>query len=70
MVMYKTIRKESGLPPGTIVYSFMECDYGCASDATRNFGFGFETYISVTLNPEGKAPAFTMRESSLQEISS
>jgi len=69
MKTYRTKREESGIAAGTIVYDLMKCDFGCASDDTRNLGEGFIEYISVTLNPKGDYPGFTMRKKDLEVIS-
>lgn len=43
---------------GTIVYACAKCDYGCASDDTRHTG---RKHISVTLDPDGDYPFFTVQ---------
>lgn len=53
------------VPAGTTVYRFRFSDYGCAADDTAAFG---ETFISVTLDPEGGYPFFTVPESWLERI--
>lgn len=56
---------EAKAKAGTIVFDFMKCDYGLASDDTRAFGVA---HRSVTLNPEGGYPSFTVAERDIEEI--
>jgi hypothetical protein len=42
---------------GKAVYSILGCDYGCANDDSRHFGV---EHISVTLDPDGGYPFFTI----------
>jgi hypothetical protein len=53
------------VPVGTIVYDLKGWDYGLASDDTRFTGV---KHVSVTLDPEGDYPSFTIRQSDLKEI--
>jgi len=53
-----------GHPAGTIVYDPKGYDYGLAGDDTRITGI---EHVSVTLDPEGGYPTFTIRKSSLKE---
>src|SRR5262249_52283497 len=62
--------KESGTnsrdyPAGTICYDLMGHDYGLASDDTRITGM---QHVSVTLDPTGDYPSFTVVASSLEEL--
>ena len=52
-------------PVGTIVYDLRGYDYGLASDDTRHTGV---EHVSVTLNPEGDYPSFTIAKDSLREL--
>lgn len=49
---------------GQIVYTCKSYDYGCANDDTKFTGI---KHISVTLDPEGKYPFFTIPENDLKE---
>ena len=55
------MRVDSNIEPmatrGTIVYRFIGYDYGCARADERRTGIPCE---SVTLNPDGSAPAFVV----------
>lgn len=42
---------------GTVVYDYHGYDYGCANDDTRMTGVEHQT---MTLDPEGGGPFFTM----------
>ena len=53
------------LPAGTICYDLMKHDYGLASDDTRLTGV---PHVSVTLDPEGGYPSFTIVAADLEEI--
>lgn len=53
-----------GHPVGTIVYDPTGHDYGLASDDSRITGV---EHVSVTLDPGGAYPTFTIRKSSLKE---
>jgi hypothetical protein len=48
---------------GTVVFKYRGYDYGCAADDTAITG---EKHISVTLDPEGGTPFFTVRKDHLQ----
>lgn len=50
---------------GGIVYQCTKHDYGCASDDTRATGF---MHISVTLDPTGDYPFFTIPVRNLEQI--
>ena len=50
---------------GAIVYKFVRYDYGLASDDTRMTGV---PHVSVTLDPEGGYPFFTVPETAIREI--
>lgn len=52
----------SGHSAGTVVYGLVKPDYGLANDDTRNTGV---PHISVTLDPTGDYPSFTVPESYL-----
>lgn len=50
---------------GSIVYGCAKYDYGLASDDTRMTGI---QHVSVTFNPDGDYPFFTVPEHDLEEI--
>lgn len=50
---------------GTIVYECHGHDYGCANDDTMIRGF---PHVSVTLDPQGGYPFFTIPEHDLEEV--
>jgi len=50
---------------GTVVYSCAKHDYGLADDDTRMTGV---RHVSVTLNPDGDYPFFTVHEDSIERI--
>lgn len=50
---------------GTIVYSCAKHDYGLADDDTRLTGI---RHVSVTLNPDGDYPFFTVPEGSIERV--
>lgn len=52
-------------PAGTICYSLLGTDYGCASDDTRITGI---EHVSMTLKPDGSYPFFTIQRKSLEPI--
>jgi hypothetical protein len=54
-----------GYPAGTICFDCIKHDYGLASDDTRMTGI---EHVSVTLDPSGDWPSFTIRRSSLEEV--
>jgi hypothetical protein len=54
-----------GHPEGTIVYGLMMHDYGLASDDTRITGV---EHVSVTLDPAGGYPSFTIVKSDLEKV--
>jgi hypothetical protein len=51
---------------GDIVYDLGHHDYGCASDDTRYTGMEF---VSVTYEPTGQYPFFTIPKEALQQVS-
>ena len=53
-----------GQEAGTICYPFRGYDYGLASDDTRYSG---REHISVTLDPDGGIPSFTVAKDDLEE---
>lgn len=55
--MYKLKEEHLGYPAGTVVYECVGSDYGCASDDSRIFGV---RHISVTVDPKGSYPFFTV----------
>lgn len=61
----KKYRIIKGCGLGEIVYRFNGYDYGCSSDDTRLLG---KEHISVTHDPNGDIPFFTIERDSLQEI--
>lgn len=50
---------------GVIVYDLRRVDYGLASDDTRFTGI---EHVSVTLDPNGDYPAFTVPKTGLRKI--
>ena len=54
-----------GYPAGTTVYSLRGHDYGLASDDSRMTGV---EHKSVTLDPNGDYPSFTIQTKSLERI--
>lgn len=54
-----------GHPAGTIVYDLLKHDYGLASDDTRFSGI---EHVSVTLDPTGDWPSFTVIKSDLEPV--
>jgi hypothetical protein len=52
-------------PAGTICYGLMMHDYGLASDDTRITGV---PHVSVTLDPDGGYPSFTVVAADLEKI--
>lgn len=54
-----------GSKKGETVYDFMLCDYGMASEDSRHFG---EDYVSVTRDPNGVSPSFTVPKSILEPV--
>lgn len=53
------------LPAGTLCYDFLMHDYGLASDDTRITGI---PHVSVTLDPKGGYPSFTIVAADLEEV--
>jgi hypothetical protein len=68
MTKYR-LKRDSDLEPdakaGTIVYTLRRHDYGLAQDDERMTGF---PHRSVTLDPEGDYPSFTVPCSALEKI--
>ncbi len=65
---YKIVRVDRAAdkhPVGTVVYSCKFYDYGCASDDTRFTGI---KHTSVTLDPKGGYPFFTVPVEDLLEV--
>ena len=58
-------RLEVKATAGTTVYKCLKYDYGCASEDTRNYGF---KHISVTLDPTGDYPFFTVALNEIEEV--
>lgn len=54
-----------GHAAGTIVYPCKGSDYGCASDDTRHYGV---EHRSMTLDPDGDYPFFTVRADTLEPV--
>lgn len=50
---------------GTIVYPCAMPDYGLADDDTRMTGI---RHVSVTLNPDGDYPFFTVPENNIERV--
>lgn len=61
----RVLRGETYAKAGDIVYDFGRYDYGCASDDTRFTGI---EHKSVTLDPDGAYPFFTVPCKDLEEI--
>jgi len=63
--MKKDATTEPKATAGTIVYACAHHDYGLSRDDTRITGV---PHISVTLNPDGYYPFFTVPEDSVEEV--
>ena len=63
---YKLLAPRFGRPNGATVYECMKHDYGCANDDTRATRI---EHISVTENPNGDYPFFTVPLHQLEEQS-
>ena len=63
--MYKLLIDRFGNKAGTIVYEQLLHDYGLTNDDTHATG---KEHISVTVNPDGSYPGFTVPLEQLQEI--
>jgi hypothetical protein len=65
-------RLERKAVKGAIVYKFVRYDYGLASDDTRmasdDTRMTSVPHVSVTLDPEGGHPSFTVPETAIREI--
>lgn len=64
--MYRLKIDRFGHTAGTIVYDSRKYDYGLANDDTRLFGI---EHVSVTLEPDGDYPCFTVPKHDLEEMS-
>ena len=53
----KASRASAPVREGDIVFKCVKFDYGCASDDTRSTG---TPYVSVTADPQGDYPFFTI----------
>lgn len=62
---YRVVRDASFATKGTIVYTFMGHDYGCANLDSRNYGI---EHISVTEKPDGSGPSFTVAINEVEEV--
>jgi len=63
--MYTLKFDRFGHKAGTVVYDSRKHDYGLASDDTRITGV---PHISVTLDPSGDYPVFTVAEHDLESL--
>ena len=61
----KSGTNSGNFPAGTIVYDLRGHDYGIASDDTRMSGI---EHVSVTLDPDGNYPSFTVVKDDLEKI--
>lgn len=65
---YRLLRDAATNPDavaGTVVYACAKHDYGLARDDTRMTGI---VHISVTLDPDGDYPFFTVPEDSISKM--
>lgn len=62
---YRLKTDRLGRPAGTIVYRAKGYDYGLASEDTRDTGI---EHTSVTLDPGGGYPSFTVAWRDLEEL--
>ena len=62
---YTLRRQRFTHPAGTVCYAARYHDYGCANDDTRSTG---QDHTSVTLNPSGGYPFFTVPVDDLEEV--
>lgn len=53
------------LEPGVFIYRCTKPDYGCANDDTRILG---KEHMSMTLDPDGDYPFFTVPVENMQAI--
>lgn len=51
-------------PAGTTVYEFLHTDFGLSEQESQFYGFEF---VSVTLDPNGNYPSFTVPVAHLKE---
>ena len=63
-VMLADSELESNAKKGTVVYEYLNYDYGLASDDTWITGI---EHVSVTLNENGDYPSFTVPVTDLGE---
>lgn len=63
--MYRLKFDRFGHKAGTIVYDPAVYDYGLSSDDSRYTGI---THVSVTLDPAGGYPLFTVAEHDLERV--
>lgn len=61
----RVIRGEVCGKAGDVVYALKGYDYGCASDDTRILGVA---HTSVTLDPAGDYPFFTVPVGDMEEV--
>lgn len=64
---YRLKKDRLGHTAGTLVYMAKSYDYGLARDDTMYTGV---PHVSVTLNPDGSAPTFTVPEFDLEDVPS
>lgn len=60
---YRLLTDRFDVPAGTLVFRSVRYDYGCANDDTRVTGV---KHISVTRNPDGDYPFFSVPVTSLE----
>ena len=64
--MYRLKSDRFGHKAGTVVYDSVKYDYGLANDDSRLTGI---PHVSVTLDPSGDYPVFTVAEHDLEPVS-
>lgn len=62
---YRTLTDRFDHPAGTVVYKQVLYDYGLAADDTRGTGV---PHVTVTLDPKGGYPGFTIPVSALERL--
>lgn len=62
---YRTLIDRFEHPAGTVVYKTVLYDYGLANDDTRGTGI---PHVTVTLDPAGGYPGFTIPKDALEPI--
>jgi hypothetical protein len=62
---YTLLRPHWSIRAGKTVFKLKGWDYGCASDDSRATG---EKHISITLNPDGSPPGYSVPMHDLEEI--